>query len=138
LPPVYADWEEAVASFGEQVPQLAKALNELIEEQRKKNARYRTAFEDFAELCRQSVNPNLSDDAVEEMLIQYLLTERIFRKVFNNSDFTRRNVIAAEIEKVIDALTSQSFNRDAFLGKLDHFYRAIEATAATIDDYMQK
>ena len=27
------------------------------------------------------------------------------------SDFTRRNVIAAEIEKVIDALTSRSFNR---------------------------
>ena len=138
LPPVYADWEESVSSFGEHVPQLARALNELIEEQRKKNTRYRNAFNDFAELCRQSINPNLADAAVEEMLIQHLLTERIFRKVFNNPDFTRRNVIAAEIEKVIDALTSQSFNRDAFLGKLDHFYRAIESTAAAIDDYTQK
>ena len=45
------------------------------------------------------------------MLIQHLLTERIFRTVFNNPDFTRRNVIAAEIEKVIDALTSQAFSR---------------------------
>ena len=138
LPPVYADWEEAVASFGESVPQLAAALNDLIEAQRKTNPRYRNAFAGFAEICRQSVNPNLSDDAVEEMLIQHLLTERIFRKVFNNSDFTRRNVIAAEIEKVIDALTSQAFNRDAFLQKLDHFYRVIEATAATIDDFTQK
>ena len=42
------------------------------------------------------------------MLIQHLLTERIFRKIFNNPEFTRRNVIAAEIEKVIDSLTSST------------------------------
>lgn len=136
--PEYANWQEAVLNFGASVPQLAHALDELIEHERKANPRYRQAFEDFAALCRQSINPNLSDDAVEEMLIQHLLTERIFRKVFNNPDFTRRNVIASEIEKVIDALTSHSFNRDAFLGKLDHFYRAIETTAATIDDFAQK
>jgi predicted helicase len=35
------------------------------------------------------------------MLIQHLLTERLFRTIFNNPDFTRRNIIAAEIEKVI-------------------------------------
>ena len=49
--------------------------------------------------CRQSINPNLSEAAVEEMLIQHLLTERIFRTVFDNQDFTRRNVIANEIEQ---------------------------------------
>lgn len=136
--PEYANWEDAVANFGASVPQLAHALDELIEQERKSNPRYRQAFEDFAALCRQSINPNLSEMAVEEMLIQHLLTERIFRKVFNNPDFTRRNVIAAEIEKVIDALTSHSFNRDQFLSKLDHFYRAIETTAATIDDFAQK
>ena len=40
------------------------------------------------------------------MLIQHLLTERLFRTVFNNPDFTHRNVIASEIESVIRALTS--------------------------------
>jgi len=136
--PEYANWEGAIADFGASVPQLADALDKLIEAERRTNPRYRQAFDDFAALCRQSINPNLSDDAVEEMLIQHLLTERIFRKVFSNPDFARRNVVAAEIEKVIDALTSHSFNRDAFLGRLDHFYRAIESTAATIDDFAQK
>ena len=56
------------------------------------------------------------------MLVQHLLTERLFRKIFDNPEFTRRNVIAAEIEKVIDALTSHSFNRDEFLRSLDRFY----------------
>ena len=82
--------------------------------------------------------PNLSRQAVEEMLIQHLLTERMFRNVFNNPDFVRRNAIAAEIEKVIDALASQSFSRAEFLNNLDRFYGAIEATAATIEDYAEK
>ena len=69
---------------------------------------------------------------MEEMLIQHLLTERLFRTVFNRPAFTRRNVIAFEIENVIDALTSHSFSRDEFLSSLDRFYVAIERTAETI------
>jgi predicted helicase len=72
------------------------------------------------------------------MLIQHLLTERLFRTIFNNPDFTRRNIIAAEIEKVIDALASQSFSRADFLQKLDRFYLAMEQAAATISDFSQK
>ena len=48
------------------------------------------------------------------------------------------NIIAHEIDKVIQALTSQSFSREGFLTKLDRFYHAIEATAAAIDEYSQK
>ena len=72
------------------------------------------------------------------MLIQHLLTERLFRTVFNMPYFTRRNVIASEIENVIDALTSHAFSRDGFLQSLDRFYDAIESTARTISDFSQK
>jgi len=47
-------------------------------------------------------------------------------------------IIAAEIEKAIDALASQSFSRAEFLKKLDRFYLAIEHAAATIADFSQK
>ena len=137
-PPEYTEWEEAVAQFRERVPALGEGLAERIHGERETNRAFITAFGDFHEKCRQSINPNLSEAAVEEMLIQHLLTERIFRTVFDNQDFTRRNVIANEIEKVIDALTSQSFSRHDFLGQLDPFYAAIERTAATIDDFSQK
>lgn len=137
-PPEYEDWNDAVTHFQNQVPELGRALAELIKQEEKSSPRFRGAFDDFLALCRQSINPNLSGQAVEEMLIQHLLTERIFRTVFNNPDFTRRNVIASEIEKVIDALTSQSFSRDGFLQSLDRFYKAIDSTAKTIDDFSQK
>jgi predicted helicase len=138
VPPEIEGWHEAVEHFQNQIPEFGATLKEIIEREEKANTRFRAAFDDFFAVCRQSINPNLSKEAVEEMLIQHLLTERIFRTVFNNPDFTRRNVIASEIEKVIDALTSQAFSRDAFLQKLDRFYVAIDQAARTIEDFSQK
>lgn len=124
--------------FKNKVPELGAALLEIIEQETKTNKRFIQAFEDFAELCKAAINPNLSRQAVEEMLIQHLLTERIFSKVFDNPEFVNRNIIAREIEQVINALTSPYFSKHEFLKKLDRFYVAIETTAATIDDYRQK
>ena len=131
-------WHTAVAEFREKVPQLGEQLAALIEAERQNNTQFQEAFTRFHQQCQASINPNLSIAAVEEMLIQHLLTERIFRTVFNNRDFTRRNIIAREIENVIDALTSQTFDRNQFLESLDPFYVAIEQTAATITDFSQK
>ena len=131
-------WHTAVAEFRETVPQLGEQLAALIEAERQNNTQFQEAFRRFHQQCQASINPNLSIAAVEEMLIQHLLTERIFRTVFNNRDFTRRNIIAREIENVIDALTSQTFDRNQFLESLDPFYVAIEQTANTITDFSQK
>jgi predicted helicase len=72
------------------------------------------------------------------MLVQHLLTERIFRKVFQNPDFVNRNIIAHEIDKVITSLTSRKFNRNDFLKPLDRFYTVLEKRATEIDDYSIK
>ncbi len=137
-PPAIEQWERAAKEFGERVKDHATELLNLIREQENKNTKFIDAFNTFLALCQQSINPNLAKSAVEEMLIQHLLTERIFRSVFNNPDFAQRNIIAVEIEKVINALTSKSFSRTHFLSSLDRFYGAIEETAATLDDFSQK
>ena len=137
-PQEYVAWEEAVAQFKDRVADIGQGLAKLIQQERKSNHTFTTAFAGFLDKCRQSINPNLSEEAVEEMLIQHLMTERLFRTVFNRPAFTRRNVIAFEIENVIDALTSHAFSRDEFLSILDRFYVAIERTAATISDFSQK
>ena len=137
-PQEYAAWEEAVAQFKDRVADIGKGLAQLIQQERKSNRTFTAAFAEFLDKCRQSINPNIAEAAVEEMLIQHLLTERLFRTVFNRPAFTRRNVIAFEIENVIDALTSHSFSRDEFLSSLDRFYVAIERTAATISDFSHK
>ncbi len=133
-----ANWERAVVEFKDRVPALGKRAAALILNEEETNARFQEAFSDFHRHCQEAINPNLSKSAVEEMLIQHLLTERIFRTVFDNPDFTRRNIIAREIENVIDALTWQAYNRSEFLRELNPFYGAIERAAATFIDFSQK
>src|SRR5258708_5194037 len=127
--PVLDNYDQALEHFNDQVPQLARGLVRIVEESHKTNKRFITAFAAFHELCKTALNPNISTAAVEDMLVQHLLTERLIRKIFDNPDFTRRNVIAVEIEKVITALVSQSFDRDDYLRSLDTYYQAIESAA---------
>ena len=136
--PDHDEWEAAVSEFKERIPELADRAQHLIEAEKKGNRAFRETFEGFYSLCRQAINPNLSEEAVEKMLIQHLLTERIFRRVFKAEEFRNRNVIAAEIEKVIQSMTSRVFSRDQFLSELDRFYKAIEHAADDKDDYSEK
>ncbi len=131
-------WHTAVSEFRETVPELGEKLAALIETERQNSPHFHEAFTRFHQQCQVSINPNLSIAAVEEMLIQHLLTERIFRTVFDNPDFTRRNIVAREIENVIDVLTERTLNRSEFLRPLEPFYAAIETTAGTITDFSQK
>jgi predicted helicase len=141
--PAHDDWERASTEFRDRVAELGRSLTTLIRRARGTEGtqpvkKFAAAFTDFAALCRAAINPGLADSAIEEMLIQHLLTARLFSSVFNNPDFTRRNVIAVEIEKVIAALATGHFDRADFLKKLDRFYLAIESAAGTIDDFSEK
>ena len=138
VPPALGNWQTAVSDFREHVPDLANKLKELIEQRHETDPAFKKAFTDFYDTCRTSINPDLSQDAVEEMLIQHILTERIFRTVFNNSAFTRRNIIAREIENVVDELIRQAFSREEFLKPLDRFYVAVEEAAMLCKDFSQK
>ena len=136
--PEYERWDLAATEFKARVPELGARLLQVIWTALQKDKPFKKAFESFAAQCRQAINPNLADAAIEEMLIQHLLTERIFRNLFNHPDFARRNIIAREIEGVIEKLTAKSFNRDAFFAELQYFYQALEAVAATISEYSYK
>ena len=138
VPPALDNWQTSVADFREHVPDLANGLKELIDQRHETDPAFKEAFADFYETCRTAINPELSQDAVEEMLIQHILTERIFRTVFERSDFTRRNIIAREIENVSDALMRHAVSRDAFLAPLDRFYVAIEQASTLCNDFSQK
>lgn len=137
-PPQYDQWHQASEEFKKKVPELGRSLKALIDKEQSENEPFAASLLEFTALIREAVNPNTTEDAVEEMLVQHILTERLFRKVFNNPDFKERNVIAKAIEKVISKLLSRRFSRSEFLKPLDPFYGAIESTADTISDYAQK
>jgi predicted helicase len=131
-------FEAAVREFQERIPELAQKLLDTIEQEHKTNKKFIAAFSAFMQLCRTSLNPTISKEAIDEMLVQHLLTERLLRTVFNNPDFVKKNIIASEIEKVILALTARAFDRNDFLKKLDRFYVAIEAAAKGRESWSER
>lgn len=132
------EYHKAASVFADKIPVLAKGLQSIVEQARTDNDAFALAFRDFHEMCRTALNPEIGAGQIEEMLVQHLLTERLFRTVFAQPEFAGRNVIAAEIEKVIAALTSHFFSRAEFLASLDYFYTAIENAARTITDFGEK
>jgi len=134
--PAWEEWERASTDFKDRIAEHGRALTGLLTTELKKNPEFKRGFIDFVTLCRASINPNLSEAAVEEMLVQHLLTWRIFKGVFGIGDFMQKNVIAHEIEKLI--LTIRAFTREDFLKTLDPFYTALEEAARTITDFSEK
>src|SRR5260370_30115590 len=72
------------------------------------------------------------------MCIQHPLDERLMRNLFQNAEFTGRNVIAAQVESVIAALASASFSKSEFLKKLDPYYNAIERAGSNLSHFTEK
>jgi len=135
--PHQEDWDRAVREFSERIPEIARGAMVLIEAERKSNPAFVERFTAFAELCRESINPDLKDEAVEEMLVQHLLTERIFRRIFDNPEFTRRNVIAPRSKRSSTRSQAPLQPRRVFT-RSRPFYKAIEETAANASDYSEK
>jgi len=67
-PPAFDEWEKAVDEFKSRVQELGENLARLIRNERQTNTKYQSAFTEFMDLCRASLNPNLSESAVEEMI----------------------------------------------------------------------
>ncbi len=130
-------FDEAVRDFIKQVPTLATALHRKIEDERAQ-PKFSAAFAKFHAVCQSSLNPQIKAEQVEEMLVQHLLTERLFKRVFGNEDWFAHNVIAREIEGVIEALTARSWSRNEFLKSLDPFFKVIEDRARTLPGYSDK
>jgi predicted helicase len=137
--PHIKEWEHAVEEFKNTIPTLAESVLKILNEQRKTNRAFQQAFDGFMGLVQQSINPSLSVEAVEEMLIQHLLTRRIFTSIFNATDFLSKNAVAYELEQVIQTLVQgYGVSVEDFLKPLDRFYKALELAAGATDDYSQK
>jgi predicted helicase len=138
IEPDIRGFEEAVEEFKLRVPELARGLAAKLNEAHETNRYFKDAFAAFFALCRESLDPRITRETVDEMLVQHLLTERLMRTILDNPDFSNKNVIAAEVEKVIEALSRQSFSRTELLRNLDRFYIAIENAARRLPDFSEK
>ncbi len=135
--PEVEDFREAIASFKEDLPTILEALRGLIALQSETNRNFVTMRDNFLEICRKSINPEISLEDVREMIIQHILTEDIFINIFNESQFHRENNIARELQGVIETFFTGNTKRNT-LGTIERYYAVIRRTAASIYNHHEK
>lgn len=134
--PEVEGFRRAVEQFKVDLPAVLTALRQMIERQYADNAAFRRAGKAFLKHAREAINPKLTDADVREMLIQHILTEEIFSKVFD-SEFHRDNNVARELYKLEDTFFTGTLKKTTLRG-LDSYYAAIRAAAAQINSHHEK
>lgn len=132
-----ADFKKAVRKFALDLPDILKALREIIQTKRKESKDFARAQDEFLKHARDAINPAVTDADVQEMLIQHILTEDIFAKVFENPEFHRQNNVAAALYALEDKLFGYG-EKQRLLKALQPYYAGISATAAVIDSHTEK
>ncbi|WP_424946115.1 type ISP restriction/modification enzyme [Candidatus Spongiihabitans sp.] len=136
-PPEVANFHKATAQFKEDMPQVLIALREMITKSYQTKSDFRTAADDFLQLCRETINPEVEAADVREMLIQHILTKDIFLKVFNEDQFHKENNIASRLDHLEETFFTGDTKR-AMVDRLKGYYSAITATAASIESHQEK
>lgn len=131
------DFRQAIDKFREDIPKVTETLHSIIEEQEKKNETYNKAAHAFLELARQSINPDITEDDVQEMMVQHILSADIFNTIFDEPHFHQENNIARELNKVVDTFFTGATRRST-LASIQHYYQTINAAAAGIADHHEK
>ncbi|MFK7948895.1 MAG: type ISP restriction/modification enzyme [Saprospiraceae bacterium] len=130
-------FEEALEAFKDDIPAIVKTFRDLFDEQSKTNKKYIQARDRFLELCKTEINPNITSADIREMLIQHILTEDLFTAIFDDASFLRSNIIARELESLINTVLTRNVRKNK-LGDIRHYYQVLNATAASIADHNEK
>lgn len=135
--PEVRDFRAAIAKFKEDIPDILEALRNTIQAQEESNAAFRQKRDQFWEICRESINPEITAFDIQEMLIQHILTEDIFLNIFGESQFHQENNIASELQAVVKTFFKGNIKRDT-VDRTKHFYAVIQRTAASIANHHEK
>jgi predicted helicase len=135
--PEVRDFRAAITKFKEDIPQILEKLRETIQFAEKENQQFRDRRNSFLEVCRQSINPEITIFDVHEMLIQHILTEDIFTNIFHESQFHRENNIARELSAMLDTFFTGNIRRNT-LKSIEYYYAVIRRSSENIANHHEK
>ncbi len=133
--PEVRTFREAIAQVKTDLPSVAHALREMI--RTVENVAFIEARKIFFELCKQSINPEISLEDINEMLIQHILTEDIFKSIYNESQYHEENNIAKELKKLEVTFFTGAVKRN-MLDKIRPYYQFIQEQGRTIINHTEK
>ena len=131
------DFRRAIEHFKTDLPAVIESLRAMVEQHQQANKAFALALKRFLKLCRDSINADISADDVREMLLQHILTEDIFLRIFDDAQFHRENNIARELTRIEETFFTGTTKKNTLKG-LETYYGAIRQAAAGIADHHEK
>ena len=135
--PQIEEFRHAQQLFKTDLPTVLENLRQSVEDAEVSNSEYQQHAAEFLEQCRQSISPAVSEADVREMLIQHILTQDIFLRVFDEDQFHRENNIALHLTALENTFFTGDVRRQA-IDRLRAYYGAIGRAADEIADYSEK
>lgn len=123
------DFREAKTKFLLELPSVASALTVMLSDAHKNNAEFKEKSVLFLELCQRAIGPKVTQNHVDEMLIQHVLTEQTFLAVFPASMFHQGNHLARAITD-LELIFLRGETRVSLLSRLEPYFAAIRRAAA--------
>ncbi|MES2872098.1 MAG: type ISP restriction/modification enzyme [Bacteroidota bacterium] len=121
----WEQWAKSVADIAtRQTERIAILVND--------NGKHQEEFNKFLKGLHQNINPSISQEEAIEMLSQHIITKPVFDALFDNYSFVKNNPMSQSMQKMLDLLEDQSFDKDA--ETLNKFYESVKMRASGIDN----
>jgi predicted helicase len=121
-------WEQWAGN----VADIAKRHVERIEKLVVEDEKHRKAFDTFLNGLQKNINPSITVEEAVDMLSQHIITKPVFEALFEDYSFVKNNPISVSMQKMLDLLEEQTFEKDA--ETLKRFYDSVKMRAAGIDN----
>lgn len=135
--PQVREFHKAIEQFSADVPKLAETLRTIIEEQTASNDLFREKSLALLEHFRKAINPNIQMADIREMIIQHILTEDIFMRIFDDAEFHRENNVAVKLSEIANTFYTGTTKRNID-NRISYYYQTINAKASQISDHHEK
>ena len=135
--PEIEEFRQAQQQFKADLPAVLDNLRGAVDAAQAGNVAYQAAAQTFLEQCHQTISPHITATDVREMLLQHILTQDIFLRVFAESQFHHENSIARQLENLERTFFTGDVRREA-IDRLRAYYGAIGRAADEIADYAEK
>ena len=135
--PEIEEFRQAQQQFKADLPYVLENLREAVADAEASNPAYRDGVAKFLELCHRSIGPAVSEADVREMLLQHILTQDIFLRVFGEDQLHRENNIARQLSALEQTFFTGDVRRQA-VDRLRAYYGAIGRAADEIAEYAEK
>ena len=131
------EFRQARQQFAADLPSVLENLRQAVADAEVGNEAYREGVTKFLELCHRSIGPAVSEADVREMLLQHILTQDLFLRVFAEDQFHRENNVARQLAALERTFFTGDVRRQA-IDRLRAYYGAIGRAADEIAEYSEK